>query len=130
MDTTGWVHTGDLGFLDDDGYLFLSGRSGDMIIRGGENIAPEEVESVLYEHPDVIEAAVIGVPDDTWGERVVAAVVLRAGGEAEAIASHAREHLASFKRPEEILVFDELPRTSTGKLVRRNLLPLVEERLG
>ncbi|MFN0026170.1 MAG: class I adenylate-forming enzyme family protein [Acidimicrobiales bacterium] len=129
VDTTGWVHTGDLGFLDDDGYLFLSGRSGDMIIRGGENIAPEEVESVLYEHPDVIEAAVIGVPDDTWGERVVAAVVLRSGGKPEAIATHAREHLASFKRPEEILVFDELPRTSTGKLVRRNLLPLVEERL-
>ena len=100
-----------------------------MIIRGGENIAPDEVEAVLYEHPDVIEAAVVGVPDETWGERVVAAVVLRPGASTDTIAAHARDHLASFKRPEEILTFDELPRTSTGKLVRRNLLPLVEERL-
>jgi acyl-CoA synthetase (AMP-forming)/AMP-acid ligase II len=130
VDGDGWVHTGDLGYLDEEGYLFLSGRSGDMIIRGGENIAPEEVEAVLYEHPDVIEAAVIGVPDDTWGERVVAAVVLRGSATTEDVAAHAREHLASFKRPEEILLFNELPRTSTGKLVRRNLLPLVEERLG
>lgn len=129
VDGSGWVHTGDLGYLDEDGYLFLSGRSGDMIIRGGENIAPEEVEAVLYEHPDVIEAAVIGVPDETWGERVVAAVVLRPGVGTDVIADHAREHLSSFKRPEEILTFEELPRTSTGKLVRRNLLPLVEERL-
>ncbi len=130
VDGSGWVHTGDLGYLDEDGYLFLSGRSGDMIIRGGENIAPEEVEAVLYEHPDVIEAAVIGVPDETWGERVVAAVVLRAGVGTEVIAEHAKAHLASFKRPEQILTFEELPRTSTGKLVRRNLLPLVEQRLG
>ena len=129
VDNSGWVHTGDLGYLDDLGYLFLSGRSGDMIIRGGENIAPEEVEAVLYDHPDVIEAAVIGIPDDIWGERVVAAVVLRQGAHTDSIAAHAREHLASFKRPEEILLFEELPRTSTGKLVRRNLLPLVEERL-
>jgi acyl-CoA synthetase (AMP-forming)/AMP-acid ligase II len=130
VDGDGWVHTGDLGYLDADGYLFLSGRSGDMIIRGGENIAPEEVEAVLYEHPDVVEAAVIGVPDETWGERVVAAVVLREGSSVDAVAAHAKEHLASFKRPEEILLFDELPRTSTGKLVRRNLLPLVTDRLG
>ena len=129
VDGSGWVHTGDLGYLDEDGYLFLSGRHGDMIIRGGENIAPDEVEAVLYEHPDVIEAAVVGVPDETWGERVVAAVVLRPGASTDTIAAHARDHLASFKRPEEILTFDELPRTSTGKLVRRNLLPLVEERL-
>lgn len=129
VDGTGWIHTGDLGYLDGDDYLFLSGRSGDMIIRGGENIAPEEVEAVLYDHPDVVEAAVIGVPDDTWGERVVAAVVLRSGGTTDSLAGHAREHLASFKRPEQFLVFDELPRTSTGKLVRRDLLPLVTDRL-
>ncbi len=129
VDGSGWVHTGDLGFLDEDDYLFLSGRHGDMIIRGGENIAPDEVEAVLYEHPDVIEAAVVGVPDETWGERVIAAVVLRPGVGTDAVASYVRDHLASFKRPEEILVFEELPRTSTGKLVRRDLLPLVEERL-
>lgn len=130
VDGSGWVHTGDLGYLDEEGYLFLSGRSGDMIIRGGENIAPEEVEAVLYEHPDVIEAAVVGLPDETWGERVVAAVVLRPGVGTDVIAAYARDHLASFKRPEEILIFEELPRTSTGKLVRRDLVPLVEERLG
>jgi len=129
VDGSGWVHTGDLGFLDEDDYLFLSGRHGDMIIRGGENIAPDEVEAVLYEHPDVIEAAVVGVPDETWGERVVAAVVLRPGVGTDDVAAYVRDHLASFKRPEEILVFEELPRTSTGKLVRRDLLPLVEERL-
>ncbi len=127
IDTDGWVHTGDLGYLDDDNYLFLSGRSGDMIIRGGENIAPEEVEAVLYEHPDVVEAAVVGLPDETWGERVVAALVLREGGSVEAVQAHCHEHLASFKRPDAIHLTDELPRTSTGKLLRRHLIPVLEE---
>lgn len=127
VDTEGWVHTGDLGYLDDDNYLFLSGRSGDMIIRGGENIAPEEVEAVLYEHDDVVDAAVVGLADDTWGERVVAAVVLRDGGSVEAIQEHLKAHLAGFKRPETIHVTDELPRTSTGKLLRRHLVPVLED---
>lgn len=127
IDDEGWVHTGDLGYLDDDNYLFLSGRSGDMIIRGGENVAPEEVEAVLYEHGDVLDAAVVGIEDETWGERVVAAVVLREGGSIEAIEGHAREHLASFKRPVAIHVTDELPRTSTGKLLRRHLIPVLED---
>lgn len=127
VDTEGWVHTGDLGYLDDDNYLFLSGRSGDMIIRGGENIAPEEVEAVLYEHDDVVDAAVVGLADDTWGERVVAAVVLRDGGSVDAIQEHLKAHLAGFKRPETIHVTDELPRTSTGKLLRRHLVPVLED---
>jgi acyl-CoA synthetase (AMP-forming)/AMP-acid ligase II len=127
IDEEGWVHTGDLGFLDDDNYLFLSGRSGDMIIRGGENIAPEEVEAVLYEHGDVLDAAVVGLKDDTWGERVVAAVVLRDGGSLDAVNAHLREHLASFKRPEAIHVAADLPRTSTGKLLRRHLVPVLED---
>jgi acyl-CoA synthetase (AMP-forming)/AMP-acid ligase II len=126
IDTSGWVHTGDMGYLDEDGYLFLVGRAGDMIIRGGENIAPDEVEAVLYEHPDVIEAGVVGIPDETWGETVAAAIVLRAGGSGvEAIEEHLRAKLASFKRPAKILVMDELPRTSTGKLLRRNLIPIL-----
>ena len=127
IDDEGWVHTGDLGFLDDDNYLFLSGRSGDMIIRGGENIAPEEVEAVLYEHGDVLDAAVVGLQDDTWGERVVAAVVLRDGGSLESINDHLKEHLAGFKRPEHIHVAEDLPRTSTGKLLRRHLVPVLED---
>lgn len=127
IDTEGWVHTGDLGYLDDDNYLFLSGRTGDMIIRGGENIAPEEVEAVLYEHEDVLDACVVGLPDDTWGERVVAAVVLRDGATLDGIQVHVQQHLASFKRPEKFHVTEELPRTSTGKLLRRHLIPLLED---
>jgi acyl-CoA synthetase (AMP-forming)/AMP-acid ligase II len=127
IDDEGWVHTGDLGYLDDDNYLFLSGRTGDMIIRGGENIAPEEVEAVLYEHEDVLDAAVVGLSDETWGERVVAAVVLREGASLEGVQNHVQSHLASFKRPEAFHVTNELPRTSTGKLLRRHLIPLLEE---
>ncbi len=127
IDDEGWVHTGDLGYLDDDDYLFLSGRSGDMIIRGGENVAPEEVEAVLHEHGDVLDAAVVGIEDETWGERVVAAVVLRDGGDLGAVETHVREHLASFKRPEAFHVTEELPRTSTGKLLRRHLVPVLED---
>jgi len=127
IDEENWVHTGDLGFLDDDNYLFLSGRSGDMIIRGGENIAPEEVEAVLYEHGDVLDAAVVGLKDETWGERVVAAVVLRDGGSLESVQEHLQVHLAGFKRPDAIHLTEELPRTSTGKLLRRHLIPVLEE---
>ena len=127
IDTEGWVHTGDMGYLDDEGYLFLVGRAGDMIIRGGENIAPDEVEAVLYEHPDVLEAGVVGVPDETWGETVAAAIVLREGAAGlDAIQEHVKAKLASFKRPERVLLLEELPRTSTGKLLRRSLLPLFE----
>ena len=127
IDDEGWVHTGDLGYLDDDNYLFLSGRSGDMIIRGGENIAPEEVEAVLYEHADILDAAVVGLEDETWGERVVAAVVLRDGGDLASVEEHLKQHLAGFKRPEAIHVTMELPRTSTGKLLRRHLIPVLED---
>ena len=128
IDDSGWVHTGDMGYVDEGDYLFLVGRAGDMIIRGGENIAPDEVEAILYEHPDVLEAGVVGVPDEEWGERVVAVVVLREGsGGIEVLEAHCRAKLSSFKRPERILLMDELPRTSTGKLLRRDLIPLVKD---
>lgn len=128
IDDEGWVHTGDLGFLDDGGYLFLAGRANDLIIRGGENIAPEEVEAVLYEHPEVVEAAAAGVPDEEWGERVFAAAVVREGAsctEAD-LTAFCAERLAGPKRPERVVVVDELPRTSTGKVVRRRLVPVLE----
>jgi acyl-CoA synthetase (AMP-forming)/AMP-acid ligase II len=130
VDDEGWVHTGDVGHLDADGYLFLTGRAGDLIIRGGENVAPAEVEAVLYEHPDVLEAGVVGVPDETWGERVAAVIALRDGATATAedLVAYCAERLASFKRPEQVVVVDELPRTSTGKVVRRDLAGLVDER--
>jgi acyl-CoA synthetase (AMP-forming)/AMP-acid ligase II len=128
IDDEGWVHTGDLGFLDEDGYLFLAGRANDLIIRGGENIAPEEVEAVLYEHPDVAEAAAAGMPDEEWGERVVAAAVLRDGATCteDELTAFCAERLPGHKRPERVVVVDELPRTSTGKVVRRRLVPVLE----
>ena len=129
VDNEGWVHTGDLGHLDAEDYLFLSGRTGDMIIRGGENVSPDEVEAILYEHPSVLEAAVVGLSSEEWGERVVAAVVVREGSDTSAadLVAHAKARLAPFKRPEAVHLMDELPRTSTGKLLRRDLIPLLEE---
>ena len=119
----GWLHTRDLGWMDDDGYVFLVGRRSEMIIRGGENIAPEEIELVLESHPAVDEAAVIGVPDDEWGERVVAIVAPSAGERVglEELAEYCRERLASFKKPELIFFMDALPRNSLGKVLRSEL---------
>ena len=130
IDDGGWLKTGDLGYLDAEGYLFLVGREGDMIIRGGENVAPEEVEERLFSHPAVADAGVAGIPDEEWGERVGAAVVLRDGFDVgiDEIEEHCRE-LAGFKRPEIVIELEELPRTSTGKLVRRELIGILEASL-
>lgn len=119
----GWLPTRDMGWIDEDGYLFLAGRKDDMIIRGGENIAPAEVEAVLGAHPAVDEVAVIGVPDEEWGQRVGACVVLRPGaGVTEAdLVEWCRERLASFKKPEVIRFFDELPKNPMGKILRGEL---------
>ena len=129
VDDEGWVHTGDLGYLDDDDYLFLGGRTGDMIIRGGENVSPDEVEAVLYENNAVLECAVVGVSSEAWGERVVAAAVVRDGSgvDGDDLVAFAKEKLAPFKRPEAVHLMDELPRTSTGKLLRKDLIPMLEE---
>ncbi len=117
----GWLHTGDLGGLDDEGHLTVTGRAADTIVTGGENVAPAEVEAVLERHPAVAEAAVHGRPDPEWGEAVVATVVLRdAASEAELVA-HARTHLAAFAVPKAIAVVDALPRTPSGKLLRSAL---------
>ena len=97
IDKSGWVHTGDMGYRDEDGYFFLSGRATDMIIRGGENISPEELENVLHSHPKISEVAVIGVPDEEWGEVPKAVCVLRPGHEdttAEEIMEYCRQKLA------------------------------------
>jgi acyl-CoA synthetase (AMP-forming)/AMP-acid ligase II len=126
LDDQGWVHTGDLGYLDEDGYLFLGGRAGDLIIRGGENISPEDVESTIYEHPDIAEAGVVGIPDEEWGEAVGVAVVPRPGRQlsVDEVLSFCSDRLPGYKRPEHVLILDALPRTSTGKLLRRELVPM------
>jgi fatty-acyl-CoA synthase len=119
----GWFHTGDIGVRDDDGYLFIVDRLKDMIVSGGENIAGSEVERVLYEHEAVLEAAVVGRPDERWGEVPVAFVVLRPNttARADALVEHCRAQLARFKVPREITVVDALPRNPSGKVLKREL---------
>jgi long-chain acyl-CoA synthetase len=117
----GWLHTGDIGYRDDDGFFFLVDRKKDMIIRGGENIYPREIEDVLLEHPAVQGAAVIGRPDEVRGEEVHAVVVLAPGFELAREEEHCRELLASFKVPSSWQVVDELPKTSTGKIDKKPL---------
>ncbi|TAJ21240.1 MAG: o-succinylbenzoate--CoA ligase [Dehalococcoidia bacterium] len=125
----GWLHTGDLGWCDDEGYLYVADRRDDLIVSGGENVYPAEVESALLEHPAIEESAVVGLPDDRWGARVVAVVVLKSGIDepaAAVIAAHLRERLAGYKLPREILIETApLPRTASGKLQRH----LVRDRL-
>lgn len=120
----GWVNTQDMGWLDEDGYLFLVGRNSDMIIRGGENISPQEVEDVLLEHPEVAEVAVIGVPSLEWGEEVMAVVVPTnpfSPPEIQELLLHCTKRLASFKRPSKVVFVNDLPRTSTGKVKKKEL---------
>jgi long-chain acyl-CoA synthetase len=119
----GWLHTGDLGRLDNQGYLTLVDRSKDLVISGGSNIYPREVEEVLIRHPSVREIAVIGAPDREWGEALVAVVVLRQGASADAAALEALclENLARFKRPKRYVFVDDLPKNAAGKVLKREL---------
>ena len=119
----GWLHTGDLGRFDSRGRLEITGRSADTIVTGGENVAPAEVESVLLEHPAVADAAVLGRPDAEWGEAVVALVVGRPGQalDAESLRAHCRRRLAPFKVPKTIELVPGLPRSASGKLLRRQI---------
>jgi len=119
--TDGWLHTGDRGRLDRDGYLWVEGRLKDVIVTGGENVACAEVERVLEEHPAVIEAAVVGLPDPEWGEVVTAFVVMN-GGTGDDLIAHCRERLAGYKVPRALHAVDALPRNAAGKLLRRELV--------
>jgi acyl-CoA synthetase (AMP-forming)/AMP-acid ligase II len=125
----GWLHTGDLGSLDEDGYLFIVDRLKDMIISGGENIASSEVERVVYEHDAVVEAAVVGSPHERWGEVPVAYIVLREGAsvEEEELDAHCRERLAKYKTPKGFRFIDALPRNPSGKVLKRELREMEKE---
>jgi long-chain acyl-CoA synthetase len=119
----GWLYTGDMGQIDEHGYLYISDRKKDMIISGGENVFPREVEEVLHSHPAVAEAAVIGEPDETWGERVKAVVVLGPDARTteEQLITFCRERLAGYKCPKSIEYRDSLPRSASGKVLKREL---------
>ncbi len=119
----GWVHTGDMGYYDEKGFIYIVDRKKDMIITGGENIYPREVEEVLYRHPDVLECAVIGVPDNKWVERVHALIVLKEGCEKSpaGITAFCKQHLAGYKTPRSIEFVGELPKNPQGKILKREL---------
>ncbi|MGD0907746.1 MAG: acyl--CoA ligase [Candidatus Acidiferrales bacterium] len=116
--TDGWFRTGDQGYLDEDGYLILTGRIKELINRGGEKIAPREIDEVLLAHPAVAEAVAFGFAHPTWGEEVAAAVVLRSPEQESAILAYCKEHLAEFKRPKKLYIVEKIPRTATGKIQR------------
>jgi acyl-CoA synthetase (AMP-forming)/AMP-acid ligase II len=119
----GWLHTGDVGWMDEDGYVFITGRTKDLIIRGGENIAPGEIEAVLEQHPAVEEAAVIGVPSAEWGEEVKAVLVARGGGKpsSEELTTLVKQNLASYKAPKYYAFVKELPKNYLGKVLKTEL---------
>jgi fatty-acyl-CoA synthase len=123
----GWFHSGDMGHLDDEGYLYVDGRSKDMIISGGENIYPAEIENVLIESPDIAEASVIGRPDERWGEIVVAVVVPSAGSKltGEQVLQLLEGRIARFKHPKEVILVGQLPKTALGKVRKEDVRQMV-----
>lgn len=123
----GWLKTGDNGYLDEDGFLYVVDRRSDLIISGGENVYPAEVEAALMRHPSVFEAGVTGADDAKWGQVPIAFVVLDGVAEKVELLSHCRHHLAAYKVPKEIYFVDELPRNSSNKLMRRHLIRLIEQ---
>jgi long-chain acyl-CoA synthetase len=123
IDADGWLRSGDAGYHDEDGYLYICDRVKDMICSGGENIYPAEVESAVFGHPDVAEVAVVGMPDDRWGESVLAVVVPCADAEAdeESVLAWARERIAGYKAPRAVRFVDALPKSAAGKILRREV---------
>ena len=117
--THGWFRTGDQGHISPDGYLSLVGRLKEMINRGGEKIAPREIDEVLLQHPAVGEAVAFGVPHERWGEEVAAAVVLKGDASEKELLAFARERLADYKLPKRLFIVEQIPRTATGKIQRR-----------
>jgi fatty-acyl-CoA synthase len=132
VDAGRWMHTGDLATMDDDGYLNIVGRIKDMIIRGGENVYPREIEEFLYAHPDIVDVQVIGVPDEKYGEEIMACVKLREGAEPltdEALRAFCQGKIAHFKIPRHVQITDEFPMTVTGKIQKFKMREDAIERL-
>jgi long-chain acyl-CoA synthetase len=127
LDADGWLSTGDVGYVDEDGYLFLVDRKMDVIIRGGYNVYPREVEEALYSHPGILEAAVVGVPHETLGEEIAAVVVRRPGSSVTAgeLQAWCKERVAAYKYPRRIAFVDDLPKGPTGKILKRAIDPSV-----
>ncbi len=123
INSDGWFRTGDMAKVDEDGYFFIVDRKKDLIIRGGYNVYPREVEEVLYEHPAIQEAAVVGIPDDALGEEVGAVVVLKEGGslDAQEVKAYVKEQVAAYKYPRKVWFVDELPKGPTGKILKREI---------
>jgi long-chain acyl-CoA synthetase len=123
LSAEGWLATGDVGYVDEDGYLFLVDRKKDVIIRGGYNVYPREVEEVLYAHPDVLEAAVVAVPHPELGEEIAALVVPRPGTtpDTDALRAYARERVAAYKYPRYVVLVESLPKGPTGKILKREI---------
>jgi fatty-acyl-CoA synthase len=125
----GWFHSGDLAYKDEDGFFYIVDRKKDMLISGGENVYPAEVESVLYQHPDIAEVSVFGVPHKKWGEVPMAAVVLKQGSslDASSLLEWVQDKLARYKQPKKIKFLDKLPVTASGKILKRELRNLFAE---
>ena len=119
----GWMHTGDAGMLDDEGYVYVQDRTKDMIVSGGENVYPREVEDAIFQHPAVADVAVIGIPSEKWGEEVKAIVVLKADAEATAddIVQHCKGRLGGYKQPRSVDFAAALPRNPSGKVLKKEL---------
>jgi fatty-acyl-CoA synthase len=132
IDRAGWMHTGDLATMDSDGYIKIVGRSKDMVIRGGENVYPREIEEFLYTHPDITDVQVVGVPDERYGEEIAAFVIPRAGAEldVESVREFCKGRIAHHKVPRYVICIDEFPMTVTGKIQKFKLRDLAIERLG
>ena len=128
LEPDGWLHTGDLGYMDEEGFVFVTGRLKELIIKGGENIAPREIDEVLYKHPAVLDAAAVGIPDDTYGEEIMACVVLQPGqtSSEEDLIIYCEEHLGKFKTPKILRIMEDLPKGPSGKIQRLKLPDLVE----
>jgi long-chain acyl-CoA synthetase len=126
MEPDGWMHTGDLGYLDEDGFLFVTGRLKELIIKGGENIAPREIDEALLKHPAILEAAAVGIPDANYGQEILACVVLKPGSACsmDELLHFAERELGRYKRPKTIRILDALPKGPSGKVQRLKLLDL------
>jgi long-chain acyl-CoA synthetase len=124
LEPDGWMHTGDVGYLDGDGFLFVTGRIKEIIIKGGENIAPREIDEALLRHPAVLEAAAVGIPDANYGQEIMACVVLKPGAacSVEELLEFSRRELGQYKAPKVIKLVAELPKGPSGKVQRLKLL--------